>query len=208
MVLAGPGAGKTKVLVHKIASLLLLEDIKPEQFLMLTFSKAASIEFRNRARTLVPEFAGLVKITTFHGFCFELIGELGDLEKSQNVIADCVKGILNGEVDSTLIANKSVLLLDEVQDINDHEWDLIQAIIKTAGNIRVVAVGDDDQNIYGFRGSSNRYMREFKKMYDATEYSLVKNYRSRLGIIKFNNEILSKISSRLKSEELVPAKKL
>ena len=41
LVLAGPGSGKTKVLVHKIASLLLLEDIKPEQFLMLTFSKAA-----------------------------------------------------------------------------------------------------------------------------------------------------------------------
>ncbi|MDG2279411.1 MAG: RecQ family ATP-dependent DNA helicase, partial [Flavicella sp.] len=88
LVLAGPGSGKTKVLVHKIASLLLLEDIKPEQFLMLTFSKAASLEFRERTRKLVPEYSGLIKITTFHGFCFQLLGQLGDLAKSQNVIKD------------------------------------------------------------------------------------------------------------------------
>jgi len=37
MILAGPGSGKTRVLVHKIASLILTEDIKPEQFMMLTF---------------------------------------------------------------------------------------------------------------------------------------------------------------------------
>ena len=83
LVLAGPGSGKTKVLVHKIASLLLLEDIKPEQFLMLTFSKAASLEFRTRARKLVPEYSGLIKITTFHGFCFQLMGQLGDLKNQK-----------------------------------------------------------------------------------------------------------------------------
>ena len=55
LVLAGPGSGKTKVLVHKIASLLTMEDIKPEQFLMLTFSKAAALEFRSRVFNLVPE---------------------------------------------------------------------------------------------------------------------------------------------------------
>ena len=42
MILAGPGSGKTKVLVHKIASLILTEDIKPEQFMMLTFSRRYS----------------------------------------------------------------------------------------------------------------------------------------------------------------------
>lgn len=68
LVYAGPGSGKTKVLVHKIASLLLIEDIKPEQFMMLTFSKAASLEFKYRVRDLVPEYSGLIKITTFQGF--------------------------------------------------------------------------------------------------------------------------------------------
>lgn len=39
---AGPGSGKTRVLVHKLASLLMLEDVKHEQLLMLTFSRAKS----------------------------------------------------------------------------------------------------------------------------------------------------------------------
>ena len=106
------------MLVHKIASLLLLEDIKPEQFLMLTFSKAASLEFRERTRKLVPEYSGLIKITTFHGFCFQLLGQLGDLAKSQNVIKDCLEAIKNEDIDISSITNKSVLLLDEFQDVN------------------------------------------------------------------------------------------
>ena len=206
LVLAGPGSGKTKVLVHKIASLLLLEDIKPEQFLMLTFSKSASMEFKYRTRMLVPEFSGLIKITTFHGFCFELLGQLGDLVKSKNVIKECINAINDGTIDTTLIANKCVLLLDEFQDVNEEEWELIQTIIKVSENLRVIAVGDDDQNIYGFRGSSNEYMSKFKQDYEATQYSLVKNYRSRAGIIRFNNQMLARIPNRLKSEELIPAK--
>jgi ATP-dependent DNA helicase RecQ len=202
LVLAGPGSGKTKVLVHKIASLLLLEDIKPEQFLMLTFSKAASLEFRARARKLVPEYAGLIKITTFHGFCFQLMGQLGDLEKSENVIQDCIKAINEEEIDISSIINKSVLLLDEFQDVNDIEWELIQTIITKAGNIRVIAVGDDDQNIYEFRGSSNKNMLEFKKKYNATQYSLIRNYRSSSNIVHFNNKLLDKVPNRLKTQTL------
>ena len=204
LVLAGPGSGKTKVLVHKIASLLLLEDIKPEQFLMLTFSKAASLEFRERTRKLVPEYSGLIKITTFHGFCFQLLGQLGDLAKSQNVIKDCLQAIKNEDIDISSITNKSVLLLDEFQDVNKEEWELIQLIIQKSGNIRVIAVGDDDQNIYGFRGSSNQNMLDFKQKYNATQYALIKNYRSSSSIVEFNNELLNNIPNRLKREVLEP----
>jgi len=42
VVAAGPGSGKTRLLVHKLASLLLMEDVKHEQLLMLTFSRAAA----------------------------------------------------------------------------------------------------------------------------------------------------------------------
>ncbi|WP_246124789.1 RecQ family ATP-dependent DNA helicase [Algibacter pacificus] len=207
LVLAGPGSGKTKVLVHKIASLLLLEDIKPEQFLMLTFSKAASLEFKNRTRKLVPEYSGLIKITTFHGFCFQLMGQLGDLKKSENVIQDCLEAIKNEDIDISSIINKSVLLLDEFQDVNKAEWELIQVIIKKSKGIRVIAVGDDDQNIYGFRGASNENMLAFKNKYNATSYSLIKNYRSSSNIVEFNNELLKRIPKRLKHQVLEPVKK-
>ena len=174
---------------------------------MLTFSKAASLEFRARARKLVPEYSGLIKITTFHGFCFQLMGQLGDLKKSENVIQDCITAIKNEEIDISSIINKSVLLLDEFQDVNNIEWELVQTIIKKAGNIRVIAVGDDDQNIYGFRGSSNKNMIFFKEKYKVTEFSLIKNYRSSSLIVQFNNELLDKISNRLKTQAIEPIQK-
>lgn len=204
LVYAGPGSGKTKVLVHKIASLLLIEDIKPEQFLMLTFSKAAEIEFKQRVRKLIPEYSGLIKINTFHGFCFQLLGQLGDLNKTQNVIQDCIQAIKNVDIDISQIENKSIIMFDEFQDVNKEEWDLIDIIIKKAENPRIVAVGDDDQNIYGFRGSSNIYMNNFRKEYDATLYTLPKNYRSYPEIVDFNNKVLSSLKNRLKSQKLIP----
>ncbi|TBV25683.1 RecQ family ATP-dependent DNA helicase [Meridianimaribacter sp. CL38] len=206
LVYAGPGSGKTKVLVHKIASLLLIEDIKPEQFLMLTFSKAAALEFKHRVRKLIPEYSGLIKINTFHGFCFQLLGQLGDLYKSQNVIRDCIKAIENDDIDISQIENKSILMFDEFQDINKEEWDLIELIIKKAENPRVIAVGDDDQNIYGFRGSSNAYMAKFRKSYEATLYTLPKNYRSYPEIVDFNNRVLIYLKNRLKSQQLIAGK--
>jgi len=206
LVYAGPGSGKTKVLVHKIASLLLIEDIKPEQFLMLTFSKAAALEFKQRVRQLVPEYAGLIKINTFHGFCFQLLGQLGDLIKSKNVIQDCIKAIEDEDIDVTSIENKSILMFDEFQDINQEEWKLIDVIIRKAENPRVIAVGDDDQNIYSFRGSSNIYMSKFRKAYEATLYTLPRNYRSYPEIVDFNNQVLFYLKNRLKSQKLVPGR--
>ncbi|SEQ97250.1 ATP-dependent DNA helicase RecQ [Hyunsoonleella jejuensis] len=207
LVYAGPGSGKTKVLVHKIASLLLIEDIKPEQFMMLTFSKAASLEFKNRVRKLVPEYSGLLKITTFHGFCFQLLGQLGDLYKSQNVIQDCIKAIKEGEIDITSLENKSILMFDEFQDINKVEWELIDLIIEKADKPRVIAVGDDDQNIYSFRGSSNAFMSKFRSKYSATLYTLPKNYRSYYEIVEFNNHILDYLKNRLKTQRLIANRK-
>ena len=52
-VAAGPGSGKTKVLVHKLASLLLLEETKSEQLLVLTFSRAAATVFKQRLIELI-----------------------------------------------------------------------------------------------------------------------------------------------------------
>jgi len=206
LVYAGPGSGKTKVLVHKIASLLLIEDIKPEQFMMLTFSKAASLEFKQRVRNLVPEYAGLIKITTFHGFCFQLLGQLGDLNKSPNVIQDCIKAIREGDIDISSLENKSILMFDEFQDVNQKEWELIELIIEKAERPRVIAVGDDDQNIYSFRGSSNAFMGRFRTKYTATLYTLPKNYRSCPEIVEFNNQVLGHLRNRLKSQRLIASR--
>ncbi|GAL00786.1 ATP-dependent DNA helicase RecQ [Nonlabens ulvanivorans] len=97
-------------------------------------------------------------------------------------------------------------MFDEFQDINSEEWDLIDLIIKKAENPRVIAVGDDDQNIYSFRGSSNIFMSKFRKYYSATLYTLPKNYRSFPEIVDFNNKVLFYLKNRLKSQLLIAGK--
>ena len=75
VIAAGPGSGKTRVLVHKLASLLLMEDIKHEQLLMLTFSRAAATEFKKRLIGLYGNAANFIEIKTFHSYCFDLLGK-------------------------------------------------------------------------------------------------------------------------------------
>ena len=72
VVAAGPGSGKTRVLVHKLASLLLLEDVKHEQLLMLTFSRAAATEFKQRLMERIGNAAHFIEIKRFHSYCFDL----------------------------------------------------------------------------------------------------------------------------------------
>ena len=116
VVAAGPGSGKTRVLVHKLASLLLLEDVKHEQLLMLTFSRAAATEFKKRLIGLVGNAAHYVEIKTFHSYSFDLIGKQGNLDESKDVVRLAAEMIENGEVEPSKIA-KSVLVIDEAQDM-------------------------------------------------------------------------------------------
>lgn len=205
LVAAGPGSGKTRVLVHKIASLLLMEDVKPEQFLMLTFSKAAALEFRSRVYQLVPEYAGLIKVATFHGICFELLGQLGDHAKSEHVISRTIEAIDKGEIDITALTNKSVLVLDEFQDVGPEQWKLIEIIKEKVPGMRMVAVGDDDQCIFGFAGASVRHMTLFRDKYRAASHQLLTNYRSGSGLVALFNSIGERIPDRLKSGQALLA---
>ena len=200
LVAAGPGSGKTRILVHKIASLLLMEDIKPEQFLMLTFSRPASIELKNRLFKLVGSVAYYIDIFTYHSYGFNLLGRLGSLEKSETIIKQATEAIINGDVPPDKIDIKSVLVVDEFQDIGQEEFDFLNAIIKKAEDIRVIVVGDDDQNIYEFRGSSVKYMREFREKYNAPSYFLDINFRSKANIVGFSNQFLKFLKDRIKKE--------
>ena len=96
VVAAGPGSGKTRVLVHKLASLYQLEDVKHEQMLMLTFSRAAATEFKKRLHTLIGNAANFIEIKTFHSYCFDLLGKIGTLEASENIVRDAAEMIRNG----------------------------------------------------------------------------------------------------------------
>ena len=197
VVAAGPGSGKTRVLVHKLASLLLMEDVKHEQLLMLTFSRAAVTEFKKRLMGLIGNAAAYVEIKTFHSYCFDLLGKVGSLEKSGGILKSTIEKINRGEVEINKIT-KTVLVIDEAQDIDADEFALINALIQKNEEMRVIAVGDDDQNIYSFRGADSKYLEQFITEGKATKYELTENYRSKRNLVKFSNQFVEGINHRLK----------
>lgn len=197
VVAAGPGSGKTKLLVHKLASIYLMEDVKHEQMLMLTFSRAAVTEFKKRLIALIGNAANFVPIMTFHSFCFDLLGRVGTVEKADTIINQTVEKIKNGEVDLARIT-KMILVIDEAQDMSESEFSLVKVLMEKNEDLRVIAVGDDDQNIYEFRGSSSKHLESLIVDNKAKKYELVENYRSRSNIVDFANRFVKKITHRLK----------
>lgn len=196
-VMAGPGSGKTRVLVHKLASLLLMEDVKHEQLLMVTFSRAAATEFKKRLLALIGNAANFIEIKTFHSYCFDLLGKVGSLEKSDVIVKNTIEKIKSGAVEPNRIT-KTVLVIDEAQDIDADEFALINALIEQNEEMRVIAVGDDDQNIYEFRGSSSKYLEQFMVEKKAAKHELVENYRAKNNLVEFTNSFVKKIGHRLK----------
>lgn len=202
IVAAGPGSGKTRILVSKMASLLLMEDIKHEQLLMLTFSRAAAMEFKNRLLELIGSAAHYVEIKTFHAYCFDLLGKQGNLEKSNDILKITVNKIRSGEIEPNRIT-KQVLVIDEAQDINDNEFDLIKVLVEQNENMRTLVVGDDDQNIFSFRGASNRALSDMSGWNNAVLYNLLNNYRSVRNIVAFSNQWANLLQSRIKRNEII-----
>lgn len=202
VVAAGPGSGKTKTLVHKLASLLLIEDVKHEQLLMITFSRAAATEFKKRLLKLIGNAANYVEIKTFHSYCFDLLGRVGSLEKSEDILKKTIQKIKNKEVEESRIT-KTVLVIDEAQDMDKDEFDLITALMEQNEEMRVIAVGDDDQNIYEFRGASSKHLEQFILKNKAIMHELVENYRSKSNLVNFSNQFVKRISCRLKQTPII-----
>lgn len=201
MVAAGPGSGKTRVLVHKLASLMLLEDVKHEQLLMLTFSRSAAIDFKEKLHKLIGNAASFLTAKTFHSYAFDLLGTMGDLEKSGSAVEMAVAKIKEGEIEHSKITKK-VLVIDEAQDMDEHQFALVQALIEENEDMRVIAVGDDDQNIFeGVHqkaGSTSVDLNRFMELYKAKKYELVENYRSIKKVVDFSNAFVQDIPNRLK----------
>ena len=83
MIIAGPGSGKTKVLVWRAAKLLIQDGVEPERIWLTTFTVKAARQLRAEIATIIKEFNAPVQVPkmligTIHSTCFKLIREYSD----------------------------------------------------------------------------------------------------------------------------------
>lgn len=104
LVLAGAGSGKTKVLVHRVASIIENQGISARKIALLTFTNKAAEETRKRIAKLIGDGdTNLGFVGTFHSFCVKLLREHGeaigiprnfvifDSEDSESLMKDVIK---------------------------------------------------------------------------------------------------------------------
>lgn len=92
------------------------------------------------------------------------------------------------------------LIVDEYQDVNAKQEQLIHEIYKASSCI-ITVVGDDDQNIYQWRGSNNKYIIDFDKKYaPSITIPLTVNYRSSKGITAVASSLIDNNQTRIRKE--------
>ena len=221
LVLAGPGSGKTRVLVHRIAYLVRVRREDPRTIVALAYNRHAAADIRRRLAELIGEDARRVAAFTCHGLAMRLVGASFAASENQldnNSFKDVLRdatALLQGdgvppeeanEQYTRLLANLRWILVDEFQDIDDDQYALIAALagrtlIDADDPPHLLVVGDDDQNIYSFNGASVKFIRQFEQDFDAKRSFLTKNYRSTGHIIEASNAIIAPAESRMKSEQ-------
>ncbi|MGF9762543.1 RecQ family ATP-dependent DNA helicase [Microvirga sp. 0TCS3.31] len=219
LVLAGPGSGKTRVLVHRVAYLIRVKREDPRGILVLTYNRHAAVEIRKRLKELIGDDANSVTVSTCHALAMRLVGAsfAGQVEADtphdfDKIVMEAVT-LLKGEglskveaeaLRETLIQGYRWILVDEYQDIGPEEYALIAAVAGRSFDdpdqrLSLFAVGDDDQNIYAFAGASIDFIRRFEADYSAKPTYLIENYRSTRAIIDAANRVIAPAANRMKT---------
>ena len=221
LVLAGPGSGKTRIVVHRCAYLMRVKRVRPYSILVLCYNHSAALTLRKRLQQLLGREAREVTVQTFHGLAMRLTGTSFQSDKKRSPeeikfdeLIPKANALLRGDIQlpgmepdqmrDKLLAGFQFVLVDEYQDIDAEQYEMISALTgRTLKNgedkLSILAVGDDDQSIYGFRKANIEYIRQFEQDYQAERNHLVQNYRSTHHIIAVANSLIRQNRDRMKT---------
>lgn len=187
LVLSLPGGGKTTTLINRVNFLIKQKFIQQKKILIITFTNSAVDDIKSKI--------DIENIFTIDSLCSQLCQKYNILDK--NLLSINEPNDYKYELLKNIFLIKKewdYIFVDEVQDI-DHVQYLILKYF-TDLSINLYLTGDVNQNIYNFRGTSNKYILEYNKYFPQMNKIILDiNYRSTKHIIYLLNEVEEKMNT-------------
>ncbi len=222
MILAGPGSGKTKTIVHRAAWLVRAKRVPWGSILIVAFNRSTVLEIRHRLKRLIGRDSRWVHVQTYHGLALRIAGRsmgsapekragqdfekvMADAVREANRILEGLQGRDRDEMTGGLLGRLRFILVDEYQDVNADQYRMISLLARKdepqpEHRIHLQAVGDDDQNIYTWNGADVRFLRRFTSDFHAVVHRLLTNYRSSPEIVARTASFIARNPGRMKNE--------
>ena len=186
-LIACAGSGKTRCIIARMNYVIENKMYTPDSMLMLTFSRFTRDDFINRVKICDITCIPVSSISTIDKFAKTIIDQKGTVDVSL-LSFNLAKYLENEPVQNLKkneILNKiKTVFIDEAQDLNEIQYRILCALREKL-DVIINMVGDPNQNIYQFRDSSDKFLREFK----GNVFVLTHNFRSHLPIIEFSKHL-------------------
>jgi ATP-dependent DNA helicase RecQ len=192
-VIAGAGSGKTTTIISKIVKMINDDKLNPKHFFITTFTRNAALSLKTKLKNyLSEEIINKMTIGTFHSIAHQYLNTNNDLKFAQSydkLLADYLQ-LINQEIYTD---THKYIFIDEYQDIDPLQNQIIYQLFNKYPDNFLVVIGDDQQNIYTFRGSTIKFILEFQ----GSILKLETNYRCFPAIVKISNYLLSYNNSKI-----------
>lgn len=198
-ICAAAGSGKTTTILCRI-KYLIDKYVVPTKILLLTFNVEAAQNLRNRIKELIG-FDICVYIYTIDAFCNHIIHKYGNgihnNIKNYSLSELSVDGLEIMRKHSKEISSRyKFIFFDEFQDVNDAQFNILKIFAENGCYLTII--GDDNQNIYQWRGTNNYYIINFDILVkNVKTYMITTNYRSNAAIVKIANDSIKYNKNRV-----------
>ena len=193
-VIAGAGSGKTTTIIAKIIKMINEDNCYPNEFFITTFTRNASLELIKRLNQYLDiNIINQMTIGTFHKIAFQTLNKYNINNQSKVQSFDRLLGeYLNLIKSSDYTDIHNYIFIDEYQDIDEMQYLIIKQLYYRTNNPNklLVVIGDDQQNIYTFRGSNIKYILNFCLEFNGDILKLETNYRCFKAIVIVSNYLL------------------
>ncbi|MDR1539091.1 MAG: ATP-dependent helicase [Clostridiales bacterium] len=124
MVLAGPGSGKTTVLIHRVLNLI-ESGVNPDSILVISFTKASTEEMKQRFLSLCPIKGSRVAFSTFHALFYRIIRASASISAERVLSEDQRKSMVEGIMKSMGLSVEEDFVHNALNEISLIKSDLI-----------------------------------------------------------------------------------